>query len=275
MYLDFNTIPEFVLFKELTSMDEMFGRVVIDPNYEPRYFKKEERSKVFKEVLDYYRKNNFETLMNEFIEIKTNRTYTLYDNYNNFVFNHPLVVMLYMFIEQGLLTRDLEINKDFKLIELGDEILELTKLKDLKISEGVIFADGKLMKIKSNEAHKIAALWLLLTGRNLSKAIRYTNDCINPEPIFTSMDEYAKLGNDAIVISDQQAIAIYNIYKAKSRSSYDFYSVLANSANLCVTCDGEPNIRYANVRTLERNLGKDIFCAKDILSSLKLQSYLM
>ena len=274
MKTNFDEIPEFIIFKELTSLDGVFGRGVIDPNYQSSFYEKEERLEYFKKVLEYYKNNGFEELLGEYIELKaTRKATTMYGNYNNFIFNHPLIVMLYMFIEQGLLTRELDFNPDLKLIDLSTEI-DKQKLKDLKITEGVIFADGKLLRIESNEAHKIAALWILLTGRNLKKAVRYTNDCINPEPIFSSMSEYAKLGNGSIVISPEQARAMYNIHLAKSRRGHDFESILANSIDLCITHNGDPQIRLYNCRTLEGELGRDIFHARKVLEGIKGNSYL-
>lgn len=275
MKTNFNEIPEFIIFKELTSMDGMFGRGVIDPNYESSYYKKEERLEYFKKVLNYYRENNFEEMLREYINVKANRKLsTMYGEYNNYTFNHPLVVMLSMFIEQGMLTRDLRFNPDMKLLDLSVEI-DRKKLRQLNITEGVIFADGKLLKVESSEAHKIAALWILLTGRNLRKAVRYTDDCIHPEPIFSSMDEYAKLGDGSIKITDAQARAMYNIHLAKSRRVDDFESVLGNSGDLCITPHGDPQIRYANCKTFENELGSELFSARKVLERLKEDSFLV
>lgn len=274
METNFNEIPEFMVFKELTSLDGMFGRGVIDPKYKSTYYKQEERLEYFKKVLEYYKNNGFEDLLREYIQLKaTRKVTTKYGDYNNFTFNHPLVVMLYMFIEQGLLTRNLDFNPDLKLIDLSQE-QDKQKSKQLGIKEGVIFADGKLLSIESNEAHKIAALWILLTGRNLKKAIRYTDDCIHPEPIFSSMSEYAKLGDGNIIISSAQARAMYNIHQAKSRTGHDFESVLENSRDLCVTPSGDPEIKLANCKTFERELGSDVFNARKVLEQLKENSFL-
>jgi len=274
MKTNFDEIPEFVIFKELTSLDGMFGRGVIDPNYQSTYYKKEERFDYFKKVLDYYKNNNFEEMLREYIKVKARRKAgTMYGEYNNFTFNHPLVVMLSMFIEQGMLTRNLDFNPDVKLLDLSEE-MDQQQLKRLNVDEGVIFADGKLLKVESNEAHKIAALWILLTGRNLKKAVRYTDDCIHPEPIFSSMSEYAKLGDTSIIISSAQARAMYNIHQAKSRRGYDFETVLANSADICITPDGDPETRLANCKTFERELGRDEFNARKVLEDLKSNAYL-
>lgn len=274
MNTNFNEIPEFIIFKELTSLDGMFGRGVIDPNYVSDFYKKEERLEYFKKVLEYYKNNGFEDLMREYTTLKaTRKASAAYGDFNNFTFNHPLIVMLYMFIEQGLLTRELEFNPDLKLIDLSEE-MDKQKLKQLGIDEGVIFADGRLLRIKSNEAHKIAALWILLTGRNLRKAIRYTDDCINPEPIFSSMSEYAKLGDGNITISSAQARAMYNIHQAKSRRGYDFEYVLANSMDLCITPNGDPRTRLNNCKTFESELGSDVFSARKMLETLKSNSFL-
>ena len=43
MNIDFSSIPEYVLFKDLTSLDEMKGRVFVDLDYEPTFLKKGER----------------------------------------------------------------------------------------------------------------------------------------------------------------------------------------------------------------------------------------
>lgn len=277
MDIDFDLIPEYVLFKDLTSLDKMFGFVTIDTKYEPQNFKKEDRQKVFLNVLDYYRDNDFSDLMDEYIKLKGSKSYSNYQSvemYNNFVFNHPMVVMLEMFIEQGLLTSDLKINSHVKKISLGEEVLNRSEAKKLQIEEGVIFTDGTLLKIESKEAHKIGALWLFLNGRKLEKAIRYTDDCIHPEPIFTSMNEYANIGKGEIRLTKQQSVALYNVHMAKSRSNVSFEHVLEMSTDLCISWDGNPEVRYHNVKTLECVLGEVIFNAKQELENLRCQGAL-
>ena len=280
MLIDFNKLPEYEIFEDLTTLDGMFGRGVIDTKKQPKHFDVSQRKEVFFEALKHFKENGFNELYEEYSNILKRKSYRNMDSindYNNFTFNHPFVVMLYMFIEQGLLTRDLEPNPDLKLIKLGEEVLTVEKLKTMNISEGVIFADGTLMPIKSNEAHKIAALWMLLNGRSLHKAIRYTSDCIHPEPIYCSMSEYANLDTNTIMITKQQAIALYNIYlisTAKSTNKQSFAQVLENSTDLCVTVDGNAEVRYANAKTLERALGDDVFDAKEVLTDLKSKSFL-
>lgn len=281
MSIDFNKIPEYELFKDLTTLDSVMGRGVIDITAKPKYFNAEERKEVFFKMMNHFKDNGFRELYEEYVNILKHKSYSNMDSiytYNNFIFNHPFVVMLYMFIDQGLLTRDLEVNPDMKLVGLGEKVLEYSQLKNMNISEGVIFSDGALMPIKSNEAHKLAALWMFLNGKKLSKAIRYTTDCIHPEPIYSSMSEYANLPKDIISITEPQAIAIYNIYKlqaSKSCNRVSFEQVLENSQNLCITSDGEPNVRYANAKMLERALGSEVFNARDILQDLKSKSYLV
>ena len=256
----------------MTTLDKMIGFVTIDPNYEPKYFNKEERLEVFLKLLDYYRENNFDELQEEYLQVVANKSYSNMSSiemYNNFVFNHPMIVMLRMFIEQGLLTSDLKINSHVKKISLGEKIFERKSARELKIDEGVIFADGTLLKIDSKEAHKLGALWMFLNGRNLKKAIRYTDDCVHPEPIYTSMNEYADLGTNDVYITKQQAIALFNIHLAKSRSCVDFEHIIRNSKDLCITIEGTPEVRYENVKTLEKALGKEVFNAKNMLEQLR------
>ena len=272
MDIDFSGIPEYVLFKDLTSLDEMNGRVVIDLDYEPTHFKKEDRKTVFRELLSYYKENNFKDLLDEYIMLLSRRSYSSLSSIgscDNFAFNHPIVVMIYEFIGQGLITKYLEINLDVKLLKLGENIYERKDARELKIGEGVVFADGTLMPIESKDAHKIATLWMILNGRNLKKAIRYTDDCIHPEPIFTSMNEYAKIGNGEIKITSQQAMALYNIHLAKSRAQVPFTQILFNSSDLCVTVDGNPEVRYENLKMLERTLGADVIKAREVLEDIK------
>lgn len=274
MNLDFSSIPEYELFTDLTTMDGMFGRGVIDLKIMPKHFKPEDRKEVFEQALKYYRENGFDELYEEYIMLMREKSYTnmiSVDRYNNFTFNHPFIVMLYMFIEQKLLTKNLEYNSDKKLIRLGEGILPVTELKNMNISEGIIFADGTLMPIKSAEAHKIGSLWMLLNGKKIHKAIRYTTDCINPEPIFTSMSEYVKMDEGTVVITKSQASAIYNIHKLKSTKS--FIDVLLNSEDLCITPTGDPSIRWSNAKALEAVLGSEVFNAQEVVKDLKLQSY--
>ena len=278
MDIDFSSIPEYVLFKELTSLDEMNGRVVIDLDYEPKYFQKDERKIVFRELLNYYRENNFKELLDEYIMLLSRRSYSNLSSIgscDNFAFNHPIVVMIYEFIGQGLITKDLEINPDIKLLKLGEEIYERKVARELKVGEGVVFADGTLMPIESKDAHKIATLWMILNGRNLRKAIRYTDDCIHPEPIFTSMNEYAKIGNGEIKVTAAQAMALYNIHLAKSRAQTSFTQILFNSADLCITAEGNPEIRYENLKMFERTLGLDVIKTRTVLEDLKYNSMMM
>ena len=42
MDIDLDKIPEYEIFKDLTTLDEMFGRVVIDPSIKPRFFEEKE-----------------------------------------------------------------------------------------------------------------------------------------------------------------------------------------------------------------------------------------
>ena len=281
MSIDFNKIPEYELFSDLTTLDGVMGRGVIDINAQPKYFDASERTEVFFKMMNHFKDNGFRELYEEYVNILKHKSYRNMDSiyaYNNFIFNHPFVVMLYMFIDQGLLTKDLEVNPDLKIVNLGDKVLEYSQLKNMNISEGVIFKDGALMPIKSNEAHKLAALWMFLNGKKLSKAIRYTTDCIHPEPIYSSMSEYANLPKDTICITEQQAVAIYNIYKlqtSKSCNRVSFEQVLENSQNLCITTDGEASVRYANAKTLERALGEETFNAREVLQDLKSKSFLM
>jgi len=273
MGIDFSSIPEYLLFEDLTSLDKIFGFVSIDIKHRPKHFKAADRHKVFLKMLDYYRDNGFNELREEYIQCRANKSYTNFQTvemYNNFVFNHPLIVMLEMFIEQGLLTRDLKINSHVKKINLGEEILDRATARNMKIEEGVIFADGTLLKIESKEAHKIAALWLFLNGKNLEQAIRYTDDCIHPDPIFTSMSEYVKnIDSSDIWLTGCQAVAIYNIHLSKSRPNISFEKILENSKDLCVAWDGTPEVRYENVKLLERVLGKEIFNARKVLEKLR------
>lgn len=275
MEIDFNSIPEYVLFKDLTSLDKMIGFVTIDPNYEPQNFKKEDRKEVFLQMLKHYRENGFEELMHQYIKIRSLKSYTNFksvEEYNSFVFNHPMIVMLTMFVEQNLLTENLEINSAARKVFLGDEIYDRTKARNLKIDEGIIFADGTLLKIKSKEAHKLGALWMFLNGRRLGKAIRYTDDCVHPEPIFTSLNEYAKLSTCDVTITKEQARAMYNIHLAKSGAKVPFVDIVRGSKDLCISIDGNPSVRYDNAKTLESALGKDVFNAKEILEQLRYES---
>ena len=277
MDIDFSSIPEYVLFKELTSLDEIHGRVMIDLNYNPTYFKKEERKEVFRALLEYYKGNNFKELLDEYIVLLSKRSYANFasiGNCNTFEFNHPIVVMIYEFIGQGLITKELEINSSIKKIELGNLLLtDKIKARELNIAEGVIFADGTLLRIESKDGHKIATLWMLLNGRSLGKAVRYTDDCIHPEPIFTSMNEYANLGDGSIIITEEQARAIYNIHMAKSNAYVDFKDILFNSTDLCIHANGNPEIRYINLKTFEKVLGDDIIKARTIIEDIRHQGY--
>ena len=180
-----------------------------------------------------------------------------------------MIVMIRMFIEQGLLTSELQINSDVKKLYLGKEVLDRQTARELKVDEGIIFADGTLLKIDSKEAHKIGALWLFLNGRKLRKAIRYTDDCIHPEPIFTSLKEYADIEADEIVLTKEQATAIYNIHLSKSRAKVSFYDIVAGSKSLCITSNGNPETRLANAKMLERVLGRDVFDYKEVLEQLR------
>lgn len=272
MKVDFASIPEYVLFKDLTTLDKMIGFVTIEPDYEPQNFKKEERLHVFRAMLDYYRDNGFEELMQEYIRVCSAKSYSNFrsiDEYNNFTFNHPMIVMLTMFIEQGLLTNDLKINSHVRKEYLGKEIYDRKKARELKIDEGIIFADGTLLKIESKEAHKLGSLWMFLNGRNLKKAIRYTDDCLNPEPIFTTLNEYANIGTDGILLTREQAVAIFNIHLAKSRAHVSFEHIVRGSKDLCISIEGNPEIRYENAKTLENALGKDVFNRREILEQLR------
>lgn len=278
MNIDFNAIPEYVLFKDLTSLDEMNGRAVIDLDYEPSFFKKEERKTVFYALLQFYRENNFNELLDEYISLLSRRSYSNLSSIgscDNFAFNHPIVVMLYEFIGQGLLTRDLEINSDKKKIKLGEKVFERKEARELKVGEGVVFADGTLLTIESKDAHKIAGLWMLLNGRNLNKAIRYTDDCIHPEPIFTSMSEYVKLAKSKIVLTKEQAIALYNIHLAKSKCFVPFTQILFESKDLCITPHGNPEIRYANLKMFERVLGEDVIKTRTILEDIRCEEAML
>ena len=89
------------------------------------------------------------------------------------------------------------------------------------------------------------------------------------------MDEYAKLGDGSIKITSAQARAMYNIHQAKSRKVDDFESVLANSMDLCITPHGDPEIRYANCKTFEYELGSEVFNARKVLERLKEDSFLV
>jgi len=279
MQINFKEIPEYLIFKELTTLDEMFGRVIIDPSIKPTLFKAEERKEAFLEVLKQFKENGFYELYDEYCEILEHKTYRTFSNmnkFNNFTFNHPLVVMLHMFIEQGLLTKDLEYGENMKCINLGEKIMTKQELEDVRVSEGILFADGTLLRIFSNEAHKIGALWMFLNGRRLFKAIRYTTDCINPEPIFLGMGEYAKLNDNHVSISYEQAFAIYNIYRAIAikHKVKPFLDVLETSTDLCITSNTDAQIRYRNARVLQNCLGEEIFNAREVLEDLKFRDYL-
>jgi len=274
--VDFDKVLEYELFKDLTSLDSLYGRVIIDPNYEPRNFKPEERKDVFLAAIDYYKKNNFYELQEEYKELMARKTYSNLSSVQaveNFNFNHPFIVLLHLFIEQNLLTKDLEINPELRIINLGENILDFSTLKGKNITEGIIFKDGYLLPIKSNSAHKIGTLWTFLNGRKVNRAVRYTSDSIHPEPVFCSMSEYVKMPEDTILITKEQAVAMYNIHKRKSRLSFE--QVLQTSDNLCITPKGNPEIRYANAKTLQEALGVEIFNAKDVLSRLKSESFLL
>lgn len=279
MEINFKEVPEYLIFKDLTTLDEMFGRVVIDPSIKPQFFKPEERKEAFLEVLKQFKENGFYELYDEYCEILKHKTYSSFknmDRFKNFTFNHPLVVMLHMFIEQGLLTKDLEYGDQMKCVNLGEKVYSKEELEQLSVSEGIIFADGTLLRIFSNEAHKIGALWMFLNGRRLFKAIRFTTDCINPEPIFLSMGEYAKLDSNNVKISEEQAYAIYNIYRSISlkKRCKPFLDVLETSTDLCITSNTDAQIRYSNAKTLQRCLGEEIFNAKEVLEDLKFRDYL-
>lgn len=280
MELDLTNVPEYEIFKDLTTLDEMYGRVIIDPQMKPKYFKPEERKEAFKEVLRQFKQNGFDELYNQFLDLYRNKLsygYKTMDNFNNFAFNHPLVAMLHMFIEQGLITRDLEYGDRAKIINLGEKILTYDELKSYKISEGIIFADGTLLRILSSEAHKIGALWMFLNGRTMSKAVRYTTDCLNPEPIFLSMGEYAVLENNEVLITTEQAYALYNIYQATcvGRNVLTFEQVIQNSTDLCVTPNGNCDVRLANATKLERALGEDIFNKRKVFEELRTKRFLI
>ena len=273
--IDFKSIPEYEIFKDLTTMNEFDGRDIIDVEYQNKYFDKKDIKTVFQQYLEYFKQNGFEQLCEQYIDISTNRSYRNMSSihaYNNFKFNHPMVAMSYMFIEYGFLTRELQYNPDRLLIPLGAEVLPKTKLRDMNISEGIIFDDGTLMPIKSNKAHKIGALWVFLNNKSVKRMVRYTSDCINPEPIYTSLSEYVKMSHDNICITEEQAIAMYNIHTLKSTK--DFESVLENSRDVCITYDGDADIRLKNAKTFERALGKDVFDCKEVLYNLKSKSYL-
>jgi len=166
----------------------------------------------------------------------------------------------------------LDIKIKLRLINLGEEIMEYAELKDKNITEGIIFKDGNLLPIKSNSAHKIGTLWTFLNGRKVDKAVRYTSDCIHPDPIFSSLSEYVKMDDNTIKITHEQAVAMYNIYKLKSQLTFE--QVLENSADICITPTGDPAIRYENAKKFESALGKDIFDSKDVLLRLKSASYM-
>lgn len=273
--IDFDNLPEYKIFKDLTSLDSLQGRVVIDPNYKPKFFEAEQRKEVFLAAIKHFKEHGFYDLMEEYKTLLSNKTYSnmfSIQALENFNFNHPFVVLLYMFIEQDLLTSNLEINPNIKIINLGEEIMDYSELKDKNITEGIIFKDGNLLPIKSNSAHKIGTLWTFLNGRKVDKAVRYTSDCIHPDPIFSSLSEYVKMDDNTIKITHEQAVAMYNIYKLKSQLTFE--QVLENSADICITPTGDPAIRYENAKKFESALGKDIFDSKEILSRLKSESYL-
>ena len=87
------------------------------------------------------------------------------------------------------------------------------------------------------------------------------------------MSEYIIMPENSIYITEEQAIAIYNIHQVKSTKS--FQEVLENSGDLCITCDGDPNVRLANAKILQKALGEDIFDAREVLKDLKTKSFLV
>ena len=273
--IDFDKILEFELFKDLTTLDSLYSRVLIDIDYKTKYFKPEERKEVFLAAIDYYREHDFFKLQDEYKNLLSKKTYSNLNSLQaveNFNFNHPFVVLLHQFIEQNLLTKDLKINPDLRIINLGERVMDYKELKGKNITEGIIFKDGYLLPIKSNTAHKIGTLWTFLNGRKVIKAVRYTSDCIHPDPVFCSMSEYVKMPEDTIRITEEQAIAMYNIHLLKSNSSFE--KVLSTSDNLCITPSGDAAIRYDNAKTFQNALGKEIFDAKEIVSNLRSESFL-
>jgi hypothetical protein len=273
--IDFDKILEYELFKDLTTLDSLLSRVLIDINYETKYFKPEERKDVFLAAIKYYKEHNFFELQEEYKYLLSKKTYSNLNSVQaveNFNFNHPFVVLLHQFIEQNLLTNDLEINPELRIINLGERVMNYNELKGKNITEGIIFKDGYLLPIKSNSAHKIGTLWTFLNGRKVIKAVRYTSDCIHPDPIFCSMSEYVKMPQDTIKVTEEQAIAMYNIHQLKSNSSFE--QVLSKCDNLCITPTGDSAIRYDNAKTFQNALGKEIFDAKEIVSNLRSESFL-
>ncbi len=274
---NFDGMQEFEVFQQLTTMEELFRRnAKINPELHKGKIAPEELPQMFKAALQYVKDNGFDELYEEYLSIKSTgirRSVSIMNVYDNFVFNHPLVTLVALFIELGFLTKELQINVDRPQIKLGDNVLSFDEAKKSALAEGVILKDGTLIPIKSIQGHRLGALWVYLNNLDYQSAIRHTNDCISTDPIFSSLSDYIVMP-DEMYISQPQAKAMYNIHLANSRGKTTFKSVLENSRDIAIVPGANRRIRNYNAGILESALGEEIFNKATTLNELRSDDYL-
>lgn len=250
------------LYQSLTSMTEIGFKNKIKP--------KEGNKTSLTYVLKRFEGYDFSQF---FTLLKGNREKLLQKEYAQFVEKHPLVELLGKFIDCGFLDEKLNFN-DYPLIDLGTEILDSKTLGRLKIKEGLILRDGRLFPVNSSEAHRLGCMWLYLNGYRVEDMVRYTSDYFDGTPVFSSTSDYIERPSNEIVLFTSQAIALYNIFKAKCPTR-DFCQAIQTYTDLGLIPFANPQLKIENAKVFETALGDDIFDRLKVLKEIKDEEYLM
>lgn len=178
---------------------------------------------------------------------------------------YPFTNFVVELVNRGGLTEQFELNKS-NLYNLSKPINNMLLLS--KIDETIILPDGRVYLVGNtpaagtNMGHRYAALLLNICGIDLSKCIRQTSVASGDYPVFVSMFEYFDMEHPYIKITDEQAQAMHNIYKAVSDlSNISFEETILKSYHLALGINDEnrPVYRKYNGLTLEDKLGKGVF----------------
>lgn len=266
MALDFENSFEYDLFKELTSINMLSSYEKIDTskNVTEDFYAvlKKYKDKDYRDFFKYFYKRDF-------------RDKSSIASYKDYCFLHPMMEMLGQFQYFGFLSKDFTPREDL-LIDLNKEIPR-NKLSQLNINEGVILPDGMFMVVPqgSRIAHKLTGLWLYLNGYDAKNAVRFFLDGMSPNPHFSSMSEYIKRDKEEIEITNEQARAIFNIYKSMSYDEYHLDVALRSSKDLCLHAKGNERVRKYNALTFEDVLGSQYFDANEVLREIRKELFMM
>ena len=156
------------------------------------------------------------------------------------------------YIDVTSYTKDLDNRLKIKPFKLDVDFTDTEKIRKFvcrgeKLLEGLILPNGDFYQARG--CHFTLSNYLMLTGIDASSAIRTTcmfGQCV----IFSDMKCYCENVAD-MNITEQQAKAMYNLYKLNSGKADSFYEVMKASVQAGFLDHRKPALYVSNLELLE------------------------